>query len=45
MLGPRKIPPRRNLELDALVEILIGKRKVHCHSYRQDEILMLTRVA
>ena len=39
------IPPRKDLELDALVEILEGKRFVHCHSYRQDEILMLTRVA
>jgi len=39
------IPPRKDLELDALVEILEGKRKVHCHSYRQDEILMLTRIA
>ena len=39
------IPPRRDLELDALVEVLIGDRKIHCHSYRQDEILMLTRVA
>ena len=40
-----KIPPRKDLELDAMVEILEGKRLVHCHSYRQDEILMLTRVA
>ncbi|MCH7733278.1 MAG: amidohydrolase family protein [Candidatus Marinimicrobia bacterium] len=40
-----KIPPRRDLELDALVEVLDGKRMVHCHSYRQDEILMLTRIA
>ena len=40
-----KVPPRRNLELDALVEILEGKRLVHSHSYRQDEILMLTRIA
>ena len=39
------IPPRKDLELDALVEVLEGKRFVHCHSYRQDEILMLTRVA
>jgi imidazolonepropionase-like amidohydrolase len=37
--------PRRDLELDALVEILDGKRLVHCHSYRQDEILMLCRLA
>ena len=40
-----KDTPRRDLELDALVEILEGKRQIHCHSYRQDEILMLTRVA
>ena len=41
----KKVPPRRDLELEALVEILEGKRQIHCHSYRQDEILMLTRVA
>ena len=39
------IPPRRNLQLDALVEILEDKRMIHCHSYRQDEILALIRVA
>ncbi len=38
------LPPRRDLELDAIVEILSGKRWVHCHSYRQDEILALIRV-
>jgi imidazolonepropionase-like amidohydrolase len=38
-------PPRRDLELDALAEVLAGERLVHCHSYRQDEILMLCRVA
>ncbi|MFG0328000.1 MAG: amidohydrolase family protein [Phycisphaerales bacterium JB037] len=36
---------RRDLELEALAEILEGQRLIHCHSYRQDEILMLTRVA
>lgn len=36
---------RRDLELDALVEVLEGTRLVHCHSYRQDEILGLIRVA
>jgi N-acetylglucosamine-6-phosphate deacetylase len=36
---------RRDLELEAIGEILEGKRLVHCHSYRQDEILMLCRVA
>jgi imidazolonepropionase-like amidohydrolase len=38
------LPPRRDLELDALGEILQGKRWIHCHSYRQDEILMLIRL-
>ncbi|MDP6018601.1 MAG: amidohydrolase family protein [Candidatus Latescibacteria bacterium] len=36
---------RRDLELDALVEVLAGDRLVHCHSYRQDEILALIRIA
>ncbi len=40
-----KLPPRRDLQLEALVEILRGERLVHSHSYRQDEILMLLRVA
>jgi imidazolonepropionase-like amidohydrolase len=39
------VPPRRDLELDALVEILEGKRLVHAHSYRADEILMMLQVA
>jgi imidazolonepropionase-like amidohydrolase len=39
------IPPRRNLKLDPLVEVLDGKRYVHAHCYREDEILMLLRVA
>ncbi|MEM7621955.1 MAG: amidohydrolase family protein, partial [Planctomycetota bacterium] len=38
-------PPRRDLELEAIAEILSGDRLVHCHSYRQDEILMLSRIA
>jgi N-acetylglucosamine-6-phosphate deacetylase len=38
-------PVRRDLELEALAEIITGKRLIHCHSYRQDEILMLCRVA
>ena len=37
--------PRRDLQLEPLVEILEGKRLVHAHSYRADEILMLLRVA
>jgi imidazolonepropionase-like amidohydrolase len=39
------LPPRRDLELDALVEVLEGKRLVHAHSYRADEIVMLLGVA
>ncbi|HLA90782.1 MAG TPA: amidohydrolase family protein [Gemmatimonadaceae bacterium] len=39
------IPPRRDVELDVLVEILEGKRLVHAHSYRSDEIYMLLKVA
>jgi imidazolonepropionase-like amidohydrolase len=38
------LPPRRDLQLDALAEIVDGKRLIHCHSYRQDEILMLMRL-
>lgn len=38
------IPPRRDLELEAIGEIIEGKRFIHCHSYRQDEILAFLRV-
>ena len=37
------MPVRRNLEMDALVEMLEGTRLIHAHSYRQDEILALLR--
>jgi imidazolonepropionase-like amidohydrolase len=40
----RAYPPRRDLQLEALSEVLDGKRVIHCHSYRQDEILMLMRL-
>ncbi len=43
--GKRPYPPKPDLQLDALVEVLEGRRFVHCHSYRQDEILMLMRLA
>ena len=32
------LPPRRDLQLEALSEIVSGKRLIHCHSYRLDEI-------
>jgi len=44
----RKAAPsvtRRDLELDALVEILEHKRFITCHSYVQSEITALMRVA
>jgi imidazolonepropionase-like amidohydrolase len=37
------VPPRRDLELEAIGEIIQGKRLIHCHAYRQDEMLMLMR--
>jgi imidazolonepropionase-like amidohydrolase len=39
------VAPRRDLELEPLVEVLEGKRMVHAHSYRADEMLMLLEVA
>lgn len=39
------VAPRRDIELDILVEILDGKRFVTCHSYVQSEINMLMHVA
>ena len=43
--GKNLIAPRRDLRLEPLVEVLEGKRYVHSHCYRADEILMLLRVA
>src|SRR4030095_1940279 len=39
------MPPRRDLQLEPLVEILEGKRYVHSHCYRADEILLLISLA
>ena len=39
------VPPRRDLKLEPLVEIMEGKRLVHCHSYRSDEIVNMIRIA
>ncbi|HMQ04216.1 MAG TPA: amidohydrolase [Pyrinomonadaceae bacterium] len=43
--GKTKVPPRVDEELQPLVEILEGKRIVHCHGYRSDEHLNILRVA
>ena len=39
------IPPRKDLQMEALKEVLEGRRYVHAHCYRADEILMLMRIA
>ncbi|MBK9194818.1 MAG: amidohydrolase family protein [Flavobacteriales bacterium] len=44
-IAPNKPAPRRDLELDALREILDGKRFITCHSYVQSEISMLMDLA
>jgi imidazolonepropionase-like amidohydrolase len=43
--GEDVLAPRRDLQLEPLVEILGGKRLVHAHGYRADEMLMLIRLA
>jgi imidazolonepropionase-like amidohydrolase len=43
--GDAQMAVRRDLELDALVEIMNGKRFITCHSYVQSEITELMRVA
>ncbi len=42
--GRQGVPPRRDLELEAMAEILAGTRLIHCHSYRQDEVQMLANL-
>lgn len=43
--GMKTAQGNTDLELQTLAEILAGDRLVHSHSYRQDEILMLCRIA
>jgi len=37
-------PVRRDLELETIAEIIKGDRLIHCHSYRQDEVVAFLRV-
>jgi len=39
------IPPRRDLLMETMADILRGKIDVHAHSYRADEIVMLLNLA
>lgn len=43
--GKRQKPPRRDLRLETLADILRQKIWVQCHSYRSDEMLMLVRLS
>jgi imidazolonepropionase-like amidohydrolase len=43
--GDYPVPPRRDLRLETLVDVMEGRILVHAHSYRSDEIVMLMRVA
>lgn len=43
--GSNAVAPRRDLELDALVEILEEKRYITCHSYVQSEITSSIEIA
>jgi imidazolonepropionase-like amidohydrolase len=40
-----RVPPQPDLQLEAIAEILEGKRKIHCHSYVKGEILEMIRTA
>ena len=37
-------PPRYDLRLQTLADVLDGKVRIHCHAYRADEMLMLMDV-
>lgn len=41
----RLLPPRRDLRLEALADIVEQQKFIHSHCYRADETLMLLRVA
>lgn len=43
--GDPKKMPARDLELETLVEVLEGKRTVHHHTHRADDILTVIRIA
>ncbi|MEX0718509.1 MAG: amidohydrolase family protein [Planctomycetaceae bacterium] len=43
--SPSVLPPRRDLRLEALADIVDHKKFIHSHCYRADEILMLLRTA
>jgi len=42
--GEDPLPPRRDLKLEAMADVLRGKIDIHSHCYRADEIVMLMRL-
>jgi len=42
--GEKSEPPERNLELEPVVQILEGRRTVHHHTHRSDDILTILRL-
>jgi imidazolonepropionase-like amidohydrolase len=42
--GENPLPPRRDLKLEAIADVLKGKIDIHSHCYRADEIAMLIRL-
>jgi imidazolonepropionase-like amidohydrolase len=42
---PSVSPPARDLEMEALVEVLDGRRIVHFHTHRHDDVLTVLRLA
>lgn len=42
--GEDSLPPRRDLKLEAIADILKGRMDIHSHCYRADEIVMLMRL-
>ncbi|WP_376690533.1 amidohydrolase family protein [Wenzhouxiangella sp. EGI_FJ10409] len=43
--GRNAVPPRRDLEMETLLEIIDGNIHVHSHGYRADEFIALLRTA
>jgi imidazolonepropionase-like amidohydrolase len=43
--GRQGLEPRRDLTLEPLADILRGKRWIHAHAYRADEMLQIMRLA
>lgn len=42
--GEDPLPPRRDLKLEAIADVLNGKMDIHSHCYRADEIMMLLKL-